>query len=144
MTPDTPRQYILMLEDDPDDRFITQTVFEDNNYDVEIRFLDHGRSVLNHLDHCRRNELPLPALIILDKNVPGKGGMEVLRELKSHREYRRLPVVLISGSAHDSEVDEAYAVGANSFIVKPANDRLTQERIDSFVRYWFGIVELSS
>jgi CheY-like chemotaxis protein len=134
--------YILMLEDDSDDRHITQTIFADNGYDVALEFLTNSEEVLPYLDQCRTENKLLPRLILLDKNVPASGGMEVLKNIKSHPVYKTIPVVMISGTAFTHEVNESYKLGVNSFIVKPATHDLTVKTIGNFINYWFGSVEL--
>jgi len=129
-----------MIEDDADDRYLTETVFAENGYPVRLEFLSHGSEVINHL--AVRSDEDLPALIILDKQLPKTNGLDVLSSLKSHARFRFIPVIVISGSAHEKEIAQSYLLGANSFILKPLTNQLTVERINAFVRYWFGVVDL--
>lgn len=134
--------YILMLEDDQEDRYITESFFAERNYNIGLVFVTNGHEVMEYLELCRNTRRPLPSLILLDKNVPIGSGIEVLRELKSHRAYRGIPTVIISGTAFEHEVDECYQLGVNSYIVKPTTNDMTAEKIGTFVQYWFSIVEL--
>lgn len=95
MKPDQP--YILMLEDDEDDRYITQTFFAANNFDVGIEFLSNSDDVLPWLENCIAKDKHSPSLILLDKHAPADGGIEVLKRLKSHPLFKVIPVVMISG-----------------------------------------------
>jgi CheY-like chemotaxis protein len=133
--------YILMLEDDGDDRHITQTFFAANDFDIALEFLVNSDEVIPYLEICTQQQRHLPKLILLDKNVPAGGGMEVLKKIKSHMSYKMIPVVMISGTAFPSEINEAYRLGVNSFILKPFSSDLTAKTIGNFLNYWFGSVE---
>ncbi|WP_276131678.1 response regulator [Polluticoccus soli] len=134
---------ILMLEDDADDRHITESTLSSNEHSIDLVFLVNGHQVMQYLTDCGSGKhFAFPDLILLDKNVPLHGGLDVLRELKAHPVYKKIPVVMVSGTAYPQDVAAAYELGANSFIQKPANDRLTLEKISSFVNYWFDTVEL--
>jgi len=132
--------YILMLEDDRDDRHITQSFFAESGNNIHIEFLENADDVLPRLEQCGEDELP--SLILLDKNVASGNSMETLRFIKLHEHFRVIPVVVISGSAFPSEVREAYRLGANSFIAKPFSSGDTAKTIGSFISYWFHTVEL--
>lgn len=137
-----PKPYILMLEDDGDDRFITESIFKEKGYSVALEFLINSDDVLPYLDGCVADSKLLPGLIILDKNVPASGGMDVLRKLKVHSQYKGIPVVMISGTADEEDIIESYQCGVNSFIAKPFTSEETERTIDTFVHYWFHIVDL--
>jgi len=131
---------ILMVEDDPDDRYLTQSVFEEHCYNVKLDFLADGEEVLAYLD--TRPPDMLPSLIVLDKNLPAIDGLNVLREVKEHPRYRYIPVVMVSGTVAPGVVEECYRAGANSFFQKPESDHLTRERISTFLQYWLEVVDL--
>lgn len=134
---------ILMLEDDADDRHITESSLSSNEFDIDLVFLVNGHQVLQYLADCGPGKrFDYPDLVLLDKNVPIHSGLDVLRDIKSHPLYKRIPVIMVSGTAYPQDVAEAYELGVNSFIQKPANDKLTVEKISSFVKYWFDTVEL--
>ena len=135
------RYIILMLEDDHDDRHITETFFSERGYDIDVRFLDESDRIVNYLEDAAI-EGALPDLILLDLNLPRKNGYEVLKELKAHLQFHLIPIVIISGTAYPGEIKECYRLGANSFIQKPFSDELTQKKIETFVKYWFSVAEL--
>jgi len=132
---------ILMVEDDHDDRHITESFFKEKGYNVDLQFLDNSDEVIGFLEDCGI-EGKFPSLILLDLNLPRKNGYEVLKELKTHSQFHVIPVVIVSGTAYPEEVKECYRLGANSFIQKPFTDQLTQKKIEIFVNYWFEITEL--
>ena len=137
-----PNPYILMLEDDEDDRDITRSFFAENDHNIGLEFLTNSDDVLPFLRNCLTNGQPLPVLILLDKNAPAGGGMDVLRQIKSHPALKMIPVVMISGSAFEAEVNESYRLGANSYILKPASREMTERKISNFLSYWLNSVEL--
>jgi len=131
------KQQLLMIEDDADDRYITEKYFSDNGVDIGLDFFDAAEDVVEYLstlpDHL------LPRLIILS---PGKNRLQALQDLKSHPQFKLIPVVVLSETAHPSVVYEAYRLGASSVIQKPATHQDTQLKISTFAKYWFSTVEL--
>lgn len=132
---------ILMVEDDHDDRHITQSLFAEKGYNIQLKFLDETDKLITFLEDAAI-EGDIPDLILLDLNLPRKSGYELLKELKTHSQFHIIPVVIVSGTAHSQEVRECYRLGANSFIQKPFTDQHTQEKIETFVSYWFRVTEL--
>jgi CheY-like chemotaxis protein len=132
---------ILMVEDDDDDRHITQAFFTEKGYDIDVQFLDNSDRIIPYLEDAAM-EGTLPNLILLDLNLPRKNGFEVLKELKTHPQFHLIPVVIVSGTSYPHEVNECYRLGANSFVQKPFTDDLTQKKIETFVDYWFNVTEL--
>jgi CheY-like chemotaxis protein len=134
---------ILMLEDDADDRLITETTFSSNGFNIELTFLVNGKQVMEYLSQCGQGRAyHFPDLVLLDKNIPMHNGLDVLREIKAHPVFKKIPVVMVSGTAFQQDVDEAYKLGVNSFIQKPGTEKMTIQKISSFVKYWFETVEL--
>ncbi|MCI0366113.1 MAG: response regulator [Phycisphaerales bacterium] len=137
---------ILMADDDADDRLLAKDALQECELPGELHFVENGEELLDYLH--RRNKFvqlansPRPGLILLDLNMPRKDGREALREIKSHPELRRIPVVVLTTSQADTDIAQIYDLGANSFISKPVT-------FDSLVKvmrvlgdYWCDIVEL--
>jgi CheY-like chemotaxis protein len=143
MRVDTSSPIILMLEQDPDDRFITSSVFEENQYKAHLEFVNSGEAVFGYLDRCRKNRLPYPAMILINLYTTPQDGREILKLLKENDHYKHIPVVILSGTNNPAMARECYILGASSFIQKPALLSETNEKIASFFRYWFGTVELA-
>jgi len=140
---DTYSPVILMLEQDPDDRFITSSVFEENQYKAHLEFVNSGEAVFAYLDHCRESRLPYPAMILINLYSTPQDGRDILKRLKESTPYKHIPVVILSGSNNPAMARECYVLGASSFIQKPALLSETNEKIASFFRYWFKTVELT-
>jgi CheY-like chemotaxis protein len=139
---------ILMADDDADDRLLAKDALAEAQLDGDLRFVENGEELLDFLQ--RRGSYaggavpPRPGLILLDLNMPKKDGREALRVIKSDPDLKRIPVVVLTTSNADTDINGLYDLGANSFITKPF-------QFDALVRvmrmigdYWFRTVELPS
>jgi CheY-like chemotaxis protein len=134
---DTQPRYILMVEDDPDDRQLTQQTLQDIGLSVPIQFLSQSDEVFSFLER----HVP-PAIILIDYNISPDNGVEVLKSLKSHPAYRHIPVIILSESAAPTYVTECYRHGANTFVAKPFTSNGTRKKIESFFTYWLEVAEV--
>ena len=131
---------ILMLEHDDDDRYITQAVFDEYQFNVGVNFVSDSVELKNFLKSCSRKSVPLPSLILLDYHAHPSNAVEILKDIKTDPAYRHIPVVVLSGTVSPEIVKACYANGANSFIQKPSSE--VEDRISIFVKYWFETVQL--
>ena len=86
--------------------------------------------------------LPHPAIIMLDLNLPGTDGREVLTVLKQDRDLQAIPVVVFSTSSNPKDIESCYCQGACGYIVKPMDFNKLQQLVNTFLTYWFEVVEL--
>jgi CheY-like chemotaxis protein len=137
---------IVMAEDDLDDQLLIKDALAESNWPADLRFVDNGEEMMEYLTrngkYADPSESPRPTLILLDLNMPRKDGREVLREVKSRSDLKQIPVVVLTTSKADTDIQNIYELGANSFIAKPVE-------FDSLVRvmrllsqYWLQTVEL--
>lgn len=137
---------ILMADDDPDDRLLTQDAFEECHLTNELRFVEDGEELMDYLhrkgNYVDPNDSPRPGLILLDLNMPRKDGREALGEIKSDPELRSIPVVVLTTSNAETDILRSYDLGVNSFIVKPVTFEELVEVVKTLGKYWFQIVEL--
>ena len=126
-----------MLEDDPDDRLLTESTFTELGYNVRIHFFSSGQELLLFLDQWAK-----PVLIILDYNSGPENAAVVLKRLKTHEQHRSLPVIVLSDSTSQQYIRECYALGASSYIVKPSLYEQTRHKIKTFFDYWLSTAEL--
>ena len=114
---------ILLVEDDPDHTELVRRAIEELGRDVRLVALADGEIALDYL--FRRGEWanpersPKPDLVLLDLRLPRLDGFSVLREIKSASALRHVPVVILTSSSSDRDVEQAYAEHANSYLVKP-------------------------
>jgi len=131
---------ILLVEDNPDHAELILQGFEDHPYELDVRHVSDGESALDYLYHRSDFEgegrSPQPGLILLDLRLPRLDGMEVLRELKSNRRLRALPVVILTTSDAHRDMERAYALGANGYLIKPMSYTRFSEMIGILVEYW--------
>lgn len=132
---------ILMLEDDEDDRYITQTVFDENHADVTVQFTNSSQQLMKYLQESHGKKSGVPSLILLSYHAIASNTVETLKELKANEAYRHIPVVILSGSIHAAIVKECYFHGASSFIQKPSSN--VEIKISNFIKYWFETVALA-
>jgi CheY-like chemotaxis protein len=111
------KQYIIIVDDDADDREIIKYACTDTIKDHDYVFLEDGEKLLEFMDQ-HQNEIR-PSLIILDLNMPGKDGKQILSELKSDERYRAIPIIILTTSSSENDKTASYSLGANCFITKP-------------------------
>lgn len=137
--------YILIAEDDTDDRFLLETAFSECGFQDPILFVQDGVELMDHLVHAQRNNgNRQPALILLDLNMPKKDGREVLKQIKDDPELKKIPIVVFTTTRNEHDIKRCYELGANSYVVKPVSyDELL--KVVSFIRnYWFDISSIPS
>lgn len=131
--------FILIAEDDADDRFLLQTAFEENGFKDRLQFVENGVDVLEYLAAVQqRNDhtFALPNFILLDLNMPKKDGREVLKEIKQNPDFRKIPVVIFSTTNNEQEMLRCYELGANSYITKPNSFEQLLEIVSTLREYW--------
>lgn len=137
---------ILLADDDPDDRMLTQEAFEESRLRNRLDMVEDGEELMDYLLHRGKYQgasaKPRPGLILLDLNMPRKDGREALKEIKSCPELRRIPVIALTTSKADEDIIRTYDLGVNSFIVKPVTFEGMVEVLKTLGKYWFEIIEL--
>jgi CheY-like chemotaxis protein len=128
------QRFIMMLEDDPDDRFLTRNVMEALGLSIPVQFYTDSNDLLQALNHT-----DLPALILLDYNSTPENAVAVCRRLKQDAATKEIPVIILSESELKEYKEAAYAAGANSFITKPSSMEETQRKIAGFFHYWLDV-----
>ncbi len=136
---------ILLIEDNPADAQMLQTSLVKTGIPVEITRLEDGEKAIEYFASDKRTLATLYCdLVLLDLNLPRVGGYEVLQYIRSRKELKSLPVVVMSGSRDPDEIDRCYEAGANSYICKPTNlDEILSTAV-SLLTYWSNCVKLPS
>jgi len=128
---------VLLVEDNDDHAELVNQVLEDENIDMQVHWARDGQAALDYLYRKGKHaDAPRPSLILLDINMPKKTGLEVLKEVKSDAVLRVIPVVMLTTSDREVEMQNSYLFGANSFITKPVRFNDYIEKIRSLERYW--------
>jgi CheY-like chemotaxis protein len=133
----TMNRFVLMLEGDGDDRYITEQTLSELDINIPIKFIPNSSAFFDFLSPSNK-----PVLILIDYNSTPDDGIEVLKKLKSNKDYNDIPVVILSDSDHRRYKNECYQNGASSFIKKPASAVATNKKIASFFNYWLTVVEV--
>lgn len=112
--------HILLVEDNEGDIFLTLESFEESNFKAEISVVKNGRDALDFL--FKRNDFinaAKPDLILLDLNLPIFNGIEVLKKVKRDSSLKKIPVIILTTSPSQTDIDKAYENNADSYIIKP-------------------------
>jgi CheY-like chemotaxis protein len=130
---------ILLIEDNPADSRLTVEAIRRADPDLDVCVCEDGESGLERL---RDRTQPLPSLVLLDLNLPGIDGREVLSEIKSDEQLRRVPVCVLTTSRAQEDVVRAYERHTNCYVVKPIDFNQFRAAIAQIGQFWFGTVEL--
>ena len=134
------RNQILLVEDNEGDEALTLRALHKNGISDPIYVVRDGVEALDYL--MARNAYigaPLPKVVLLDLNLPKLSGFEVLRTLRLSSRTISLPVVVLSSSQEDRDLAEAYALGANSYVVKPVDFKQFSETVRQVGSYWLNL-----
>lgn len=134
---------ILMADDDPDDRELTEEAFREVRFANDLRFVKDGRDLLDYLTLANgytRDNAPTPGLILLDLNMPRMDGREALTAIKSDPRLKCIPVVVLTTSEADEDIVRSYELGASSYIPKPVTFMGLVDAMKTLGDYWFELV----
>ena len=134
---------ILLVEDNPDDVLITRRAWKKGHIKNQLIAVDDGEKALKFLrKEGEYKDAPTPCLILLDLKMPGLDGFEVLETIKADDTMKIIPVIVLTSSERDLDVERAYKLGCNSYIVKPVNFENFIKAIVEIENYWLAICEL--
>lgn len=135
-----------MADDDADDREMTQEAFGASHLANDLRFVVDGVELMDYLQ--RRGKYsdpaksPRPGIILLDLNMPKKDGREALAEIKGDAKLADIPVIVLTTSKEEEDINKSYLLHANSYITKPVTFEALVNIVANLGRYWLEIVEL--
>jgi CheY-like chemotaxis protein len=130
---------ILVAEDLPDSVEILKLAFSRAGVNVPVDYVRDGEETIEYLKGAFGNEHPLPTMLLLDLKMPGLNGFDVLEWLRLQPGLRRLLVVVFTSSEQQQDINRAFELGANSYIVKPAGFDKLQETVRFLEDYWLRV-----
>jgi CheY-like chemotaxis protein len=144
--PETISQPILLVEDSPEDFETTERALRKSGLKNPIFRCADGDEALDFLYRRGRysdpQKAPRPGVILLDLNLPGTDGREVLNEVKTDPDLKQIPVIVLTTSKDDRDIEVCYRCGANSYIQKPVDLDGFMKAIERLNDYWFEVVIL--
>lgn len=143
MTPE--RTTILIVEDNPTDVMLIRRGFDKAKIANPLQIVNDGDAAVDYLAgagaYVDRRQFPLPILMLLDLKLPRRSGLEVLEWLRAQDTLKRLPVVALTSSQQDRDVNAAYDSGVNSYLVKPVEFNGLIEMLKTVNLYWLMLNE---
>lgn len=139
-------QIILVVEDSDDDYFATARAFKKAGLANPVRRCTNGDQALDYLlrrgDYADAQQSPRPGMVLLDLNLPGTDGREVLRVLKREPHLAAIPVIVLTTSNAPQDIERCYACGANSYMQKPVDLHGFVLAMTRLKQYWFEVAVL--
>ena len=134
---------ILIVDDDPADAEIIQELLEECATVVEIHVVHDGIDALEYLHSCTHvSASGLPDLILLDLNMPRKDGREVLQEIRATEQLLHLPVIILTTSQEEDEIEQAYRLGATCYVSQPAAMADFERLVNAIELFWMQTASL--
>jgi CheY-like chemotaxis protein len=132
---------VLLVEDDLNDIFLVKRAFKMSRVPNPLQVVTDGEEAISYLKgegkYADRRAFPLPKLIVMDIKMPRRTGFDVLEWVKQdHRNLRRIPIVIVSSSDNPSDINRAYELGANAYMVKPMDYKAVEHLFESITHYW--------
>lgn len=136
---------ILLVEDDPNDALLVRRAVNKRARNVRIQHAADGELAMEYLrgtgEYANRLEHPLPQIVLLDLKLPRASGFDVLAWVKSQPGLCKLPIIVLSSSDEPQDMHNAYAAGANSYLIKPHHFADLAALIETIERYWLKLNE---
>ncbi len=134
---------ILLVEDNEDDIFLVKKACERSGFPHSLHIVRDGQQAISYLsgdgDHANRARHPLPHLVFLDINMPVLNGHEVLKWIRAQTRFMELPVVMLTTSKESADLQQAYALGANSYLRKGDDMAEFGQGMRIILKYWLGM-----
>lgn len=134
---------VLLVEDNKDDAALTMRALAHAKVRNRVHMVNSGADALAFLRRqAPFGDAPRPDLILLDLDLPGVDGREVLAQIKGDESLHSIPVVVVTGSLADADVRRAYQLHANAYVSKPIDPRAFLEAVSSIEEFWLQVVRL--
>ncbi|WP_043743722.1 response regulator [Paramagnetospirillum magneticum] len=134
---------ILLVEDDLGDAGLVRIALRRSRHVCRLHHVKDGGEAMDFLRRSSAHaQAPRPDLILLDLNLPGRNGHEILEDIRADAALSSIPVVILSTSGADRDIKKAYALGASSYVSKPMDVEAFTAAIHSIEDFWFGTAQL--
>jgi CheY-like chemotaxis protein len=131
---------VLYVEDDQNDAYFLQRAFRQTGVANSLIVVPNGQEAIDYVSgsgqYADRNEHPLPCLALLDLHLPKKSGIEVLTWFRNQATNRTLPIIILTSSAQDGDIERAYLCGANAYLVKPSQPEELSVMVKAIKDFW--------
>jgi CheY-like chemotaxis protein len=131
---------VLLVEDDLNDIFLVKRAFKMARLGTPLQVVTDGEEAVAYLKgdgkYADRTAYPMPMLVVMDITMPRKSGFEVLEWIKTDGPLRRIPIVIVSSSDRPQDINRAYELGANAYMVKPVDFHAVEHLFEAITQYW--------
>jgi CheY-like chemotaxis protein len=135
---------VLIVEDEADDRDLLARAFKRAGIGVPLWFAKDGDEAVAYLEGVASDASQAsPFIVLLDLKLPRRSGFEVLEWIKQNARLRRTPVIILTSSRENVDLERAYDLGANSYLVKPARPEALRQMVEQINAYWLGLNEMA-
>lgn len=136
---------VLLIEDDSGDVELTEAALEKSKLKINLNVVNDGEEALAYLrQEDQYTNASRPNLIVLDLNLPGLSGLEVLSAIKNEQRLKSIPVVVLTTSDAQPDIQSSYQLGANCYVTKPMGLKEFIKIVNSIEAFWFTVVQLPS
>lgn len=137
---------ILLVDDSPADQIALRSAAHDVDLDCQLVIVENGLEALACLRgegiFGQRDKFPFPDLILLDINLPLMDGRETLTQIRQDKVFAHIPVIILTTSDVDKDIELAYSTGANAYITKPDREEKYKEILSALSQFWFHSAQL--
>jgi len=130
---------ILIAEDEEIDVILIKRAFQVAGVERPLHVVRDGQEALDYLSNLLSHDSPLPVLFLLDINMPRYNGLEVLERLRDGPLHRAIPIIVFSSSNHPRDVEQAYRLGANAYLVKPTSTEQRNDMVSTIRAFWLQL-----
>ena len=136
---------ILLVEDEENDAMLLKMAFKKNNILNPLHWVKDGLEAIAYLNgegvYANHALYPFPEVLIVDLKMPRMGGLELLQWIRDHSDYKVIPTIIMTSSRQDSDIEKAYELGANTYMIKPSSFNELARMVKLAHEYWAASVK---